>query len=117
MVMPGQGTSVIINYSVTLDYTVILKLKTPAYIALAHELIHAYHFLSGNMSNDLARDVQLDKLRAVIIEEALTVGAGTYENTRISENAIRREHGLPLREFYNVPGDCHVKGRARAGGR
>jgi hypothetical protein len=109
LAMAGQGSSVKVRYSVTLDYTSILKLKTPAFVALAHELIHAYHFLSGNQSSDLSMDPVLKRIKSSIIEEALTVGAGTYANTRISENAIRLEHGLPLREFYNVAGDCDIK--------
>lgn len=114
MTMAGRGTSVRIRYSVTMDYSTVLKLKTPSFVALAHELIHAFHFLSGNQSSDLSYDAVLERYRSSIIEEALTVGAGTYENTRISENAIRREHGLPIREFYRVPGDCAVKARPRS---
>ena len=113
MTMAGRGTSVRVRYSVTMDYSTVLKLKTPSFVALAHELIHAFHFLSGNQSSDLTYDKDLERYRSSIIEEALTVGAGTYENTRISENAIRREHGLPIREFYRVPGDCFVNARPR----
>lgn len=113
MTMAGRGTSVRVRYSVTMDYSTVLKLKTPSFVALAHELIHAFHFLSGNQSADLSYDKVLQRYRSSIVEEALTVGAGTYENTRISENAIRREHGLPIREFYRVPGDCAVQARPR----
>lgn len=113
MVMAGKGTSVNVRYNPNQDYSKLLKLKTPGYIALAHELIHAYHFMSGNMASDMSPDAVF-QFRCTIMEEALTVGAGTYANTRISENAIRREHGLPIREYYNYPGDCYVKGRPRA---
>lgn len=114
LAFPGAGTSVIVRYLPSLDYTFVVKLRTPSYVALAHELIHAYHFLSGTMSSDMSRDVVLDRFRADIIEEALTVGAGTYADTRISENAIRREHNLPTRQFYRAPGDCIVRARERS---
>lgn len=74
--------------------------RFPAFVVLAHELVHALHTLSGDW---IKHD---DPRKQALIEEARTVGAGKYANTRISENAIRREHGLPLRTFYDEPGDC-----------
>ena len=71
-----------------------LQVTIPAFIALAHELIHAFHFLTGDAS-----PVRLQ-------EEARTVGIGRFKNARISENAIRGEHGLMKRTFYSRPGDC-----------
>jgi hypothetical protein len=117
MQMPGIGTSVDVTYDPKMDYSRILKLKTPSFIALGHELIHALHFLSGDMHSFGDRDfdpVEVDgkehKLKKFqLVEEARTVGAGTFANTRISENALRREWGLPLRQYYNFPGDCLVK--------
>lgn len=107
--MAGKGSSVVVKYNPALNYSIILKLNTPAYIALAHELVHAYHFMSGNMDgSDTWHDPLINMNRMQIIEEAKTVGAGSYENTRISENAIRREHRLPLRKYYRVPGDCTI---------
>ena len=64
------------------------------------------HFLSGdtNMYSDddpwAAGDTYTKH------EEARTVGLGIYKNTRISENAIRREAGLPVRTYYSDPRDC-----------
>jgi hypothetical protein len=44
--------------------------------------------------------------RLILHEEAHTVGLGPYANTRISENALRKEHNLTLRTYYDTPGDC-----------
>lgn len=33
------------------------------------------------------------------------MGLGIYANTRISENAFRRQDGLPLRTYYGSVGD------------
>jgi len=104
----GAGTSSVITYNPFIDVgqayvnvgaRITLKASTgceyPAFIALAHELCHAWHDISGN-----AKAYPQP-------EEAYTVGAGKFANTRISENAIRKEHGiLPLRSFYVNPGDC-----------
>jgi hypothetical protein len=72
----------------------LMGVETPAFVALAHELCHVLHLLSG------------DAKAYPFPEEAWTVGAGRYANTRISENAIRREHGVELRRFYFQQGDC-----------
>jgi hypothetical protein len=85
-----------INYDVVLD----LPVPTPAFVSLAHELVHALHSLSGDW---IWHD---DHAKAKMIDEARAVGAGKYARTRISENAIRREHGLALRAYHTNPGDC-----------
>jgi hypothetical protein len=72
----------------------LIGVDTPAFVALAHELCHALHALSG------------DAKAYPFPEEAWTIGAGKYADTRISENAIRREHGVELRRFYFQKGDC-----------
>jgi hypothetical protein len=59
----------------------------PTFIGLAHELIHAYYNLKG------------EALRGPN-EELATVGIGTGPQRTINENAIRAEHGLPLRSKY-----------------
>ena len=62
--------------------------------------VHALHMLGGDKIE------HADAEKELMIEEARTVGAGKYINTRISENAIRREHGVPVRMLYGQPGDC-----------
>ena len=105
--LAGAGSSAVVCYNPFVDIggvsvpglgnlRAILGVDTPAFVALAHELCHAFHYLSG------------DQLAPSLREEAHTVGAGTYVGTRISENAVRREHGIPERGYYFVPGDCNV---------
>ena len=74
-----------------------LGVTVPAFVALAHELVHALHHLSGDTLNE-----RMD-------EEARTIGAGRFAGARISENAVRREHGLKERAYYSTPGDCGVR--------
>jgi hypothetical protein len=103
--MPGEGDSVIIRYKPyskpvankrALDMTAVLTehhgIRTETFIVLAHELIHALHDMSG--------DNYKDSVDGVKREELYTAGVGAYRNTRISENAIRRDAGLPRRETY-----------------
>jgi hypothetical protein len=60
----------------------------PAFIGLAHELIHAYYNLKG-------------KAFLGAEEELATVGISKVKNRSITENAIREEHGIKLREAYS----------------
>lgn len=89
-------------------YTREQGIQTPAFIVLAHELIHAWHGVSGTMETEDTQGIALPDGRVYEIsrEEAYTVGLGPYANTRISENAIRAEHQLPRRTRYATPGDC-----------
>jgi Effector protein len=93
----GMGSDVVVSYinseinqgGITKSsdeiYTMMNGLDTKGFIVLAHELIHALHILSGNSRN--AHDE----------EEQFTVGLGRYEDSRITENALRTELGLPRR--------------------
>jgi hypothetical protein len=60
----------------------------PPYIGLAHELIHAMHNLYGTSERETVED------------ESKVVGFGKYQNEPITENKIRKEHGLKPRETY-----------------
>jgi hypothetical protein len=61
----------------------------PSFIGLAHELIHAYYSLLG------------DGTMNTKAEEYSTVGLASHQSTReFTENAIREEHGLPIRMTY-----------------
>lgn len=106
MSIAGVGRSATVGYNPFVNYNLILQpilgVPTPPFIALAHELVHCLHTLSGDVVPDEDED------RADLLEEARTVGAGRFENTRISENAIRREHAIPPRDFYMEPGDCNL---------
>jgi hypothetical protein len=95
----AKGYSSVVRYiNQALDPKIDVKkttqfgVMTPAWISLAHELIHAFHNISGNAYPERVDDVKR--------EELYTTGVGPYKNTRISENAIRKEHGFPLRPHY-----------------
>lgn len=65
----------------------------PPEIGLAHELVHALHsveglyFINGNHL-------------LTMFEEERTVGCGGFGSEEFSENAIRKDYGLPLRPKY-----------------
>ncbi len=82
-------------------FTQLAGVPTPTWIALAHELIHALHHLSGTTYSDKVVAAGGEVSR----EEMATTGLGVYANARISENAIRAEAGLALRTHYTFPND------------
>jgi hypothetical protein len=90
-----------------IGYTSGQGLRTPPFIVLAHELIHAWHGMSGMMELKDKQTITAPDGRTYELarEEAFTVGLGSYANTRISENAIRAEHRLPRRTYYATAND------------
>lgn len=98
---PGKGSDAIAAYTpgplAERTYEDQAGVKTPSFIALAHELIHCLHILSGDVPKGAKWNAN---------EEARTVGAGKYKENRMSENAIRKEHGIALRAYYDEEGDC-----------
>jgi hypothetical protein len=100
--LAGKGSSAIVRYinraldnEIGVKNHIIIRLPNPPFVVLAHELIHAFHYVSGNNYPDSVDGVKR--------EELYTTGVGPYQNTRISENAIRKEHGLPERTCYYSP--------------
>jgi hypothetical protein len=69
----------------------------PPFIALAHELVHAYHNIRGTARATQVGDVSGDRTT----DEALTVGLRGFEKEPVSENRIRREHGISFRTSYH----------------
>jgi len=68
----------------------------PAFIARAHELIHAYRNLLGR-SNLLQSEPLFDEFEVI--------GLGRHPTAEITENKIRTEHGLDVRTVYDpLPG-------------
>ena len=103
----GMGSNVHYNPNIEHQYTQAATVKTPPFVALAHELIHALHSISGDVVKPYSwTNGTVISSCGAILEEARTVGLGIYSNIRICENAIRREHGLPERTFYSANGDC-----------
>jgi len=87
--MIGVGSKAVIRFS---NAIMPSGINTPPFIILAHELIHAQHYLFG---------VRHDPS---IVEENRTMGVGkydTYLRPLVSENQIRREAGLPIRIAYS----------------
>ncbi|HUN41367.1 MAG TPA: M91 family zinc metallopeptidase [Acetobacteraceae bacterium] len=105
MKFAGEGSKTIIYIQNDDDseeiYTRLAGVRTPTYIALGHELIHALHHLSGTTYSEVI-DGSDGEIRR---EEMFTTGLGPYAKTRISENALRAEAHLPRRTHYYFPGD------------
>lgn len=97
--------------------------QRPTYVALAHEMIHAYHFAAGvnrKGTPEEAATVGLEQwwtdpekmdLLAVDYRELRYFGQDTTKNSsgnmpylkpyrHLTENLIRHEHGVPLRVAY-----------------
>lgn len=70
--------------------------KRPSWIALAHEMIHAYYNLKGK---GLGSGKRMNVYGMVEQEELATVGLGGLDRS-ITENKIRAEANLPLRSTY-----------------
>jgi hypothetical protein len=72
--LPGVGDSSAVLYGHNLEpvYTSAIGVYTPEFVALAHELIHALHVISGDVVKEY--DWKTD---GAIIEEARTVGLGS----------------------------------------
>jgi hypothetical protein len=68
----------------------------PSWIALVHELIHAWRIVTGRCV------FRPEALIEDYYEEAMTVGLPPYDGCRFTENAFRLKAGLPLRTFYGA---------------
>ena len=68
--------------------------QRPAYIGLAHELIHASHNADGTA---YYTDIDGD---GAPYEEERNIGLKYNEGDEPTENNIRKEHGLPVRPQY-----------------
>lgn len=68
--------------------------RRPPWIALAHELIHAWRLVTGTCIFPMATESAY--------EEAMTVGLFPYNGTPYTENAFRVAAGEPVRTFYGL---------------
>ena len=80
------------------------EIPVPPQSRLAHELIHALHDAEGTTRppseedptpDEAYREGREDPGRQPPMEESVTTGTGAGESEEITENAIRRELGLP----------------------
>ncbi len=66
----------------------------PPYLALAHELVHAYHNISGTQTgHEIGTPSR-------VLYEFLCIGLGPWQNAAVSENRVRNSAGLPARTCY-----------------
>jgi len=97
----GTGSRVRLRYNDKDIYVAKVggkNIMIPAFVPLAHELIHALHSLEGTLI-ERSKKVSVDG-KQVVAEEARTTGIGKYSGEEISENAIRGEWGFPNRKSY-----------------
>lgn len=89
----GASCFVLFAYKENLD-------ERPSFIALAHELVHAYHYLHGACYRGIADEIRSRGDSGIMEEEMRTVGFGKYKGEIPSENAIRAEHNQAERASY-----------------
>jgi len=101
----GEGAMPVISFnpnkSIHIDnegFPYYVNDKTQSFVCLAHEMIHAFHTLNGTSTATDPDDNFPGSGQE--FEEHRAVGMGIHANNTLSENVIRREHGLPLRAHY-----------------
>jgi len=108
-ILKSEGTSCLIDFNINIyakidqhGRPVLEKNANLSYISLAHELVHAYRILKGTFTGTMGDPHDITSKAAE--EEDRAVGINAYANERFSENAIRKEHGLPQRLQYSTEG-------------
>jgi hypothetical protein len=99
--MPGEGESASIAWDPKdpgPPYS-----PRPAFVGLAHELIHALHMVHG------LQIYSTNDADGLAINEATVVGLGVFKDEPFTENAIRHEHGIALRTQYLKDGGDFAK--------
>jgi hypothetical protein len=71
----------------------------PSWVALGHELIHAYHYVTGTCARPLTGSTNTDS--GLSEEEMQTIGTGGYKGQIPSENWLRESAGSPERTKYS----------------
>jgi uncharacterized Zn-binding protein involved in type VI secretion len=77
-----------------------VPLEVPPNIALGHELIHALHNAEGTQARGKDPLPPLSE-PSIDEEEAQAIGVGSHVDDVITENALHREAGLPVRSDHN----------------
>jgi hypothetical protein len=104
----GEGSEVTIRWHNT-ETVLEDGHKVAPFIILAHEMVHAYHYIHGvawRPAGDMDTMTRDDFNLIEDHEEARTVGLGGYSNEAICENAIRREQ----KKLRRKKGILKVKG-------
>lgn len=90
-------------------------IEQPSHIALAHELIHAYHWSKPWKDLEVDEEIWCSPAEHHVIMGKPRKGWGWLTQPKISENTIRKEHGLPER-FSHLSYDPKLQWRIfRAG--
>ena len=76
--------------------------KKSSFVMLAHELIHSYRNMKG-VSYGIDREEKPGVMESK--EERRVIGTGEFSNERISENGIRKDHGIHLRKKHKTEHD------------
>jgi hypothetical protein len=98
----GTGSILFCDFTVAEEYYEASEAEKPdvGAAALFHELIHAYHNLTGERIRIVPTDQFKERWPELMHEEARTVGLGRFMNEELSENTFRAEIGLPRRTKY-----------------
>ena len=101
--VPGEGCGAFVRWNPNI--TDVAGKKRPPFIALAHELVHAYHYVHGACYRGLIGFAHQNVDSGLAEEEKRTVGLGEYADEIPCENAIRAEHGVAKRTEYTEGND------------
>lgn len=71
----------------------------PAHVYLLHEMQHVMHAMTGEIANHIP-DSSDPMPGGSNHEEAWTIGRGAYLRHDLTENGLRRELGLPVRDSH-----------------
>jgi hypothetical protein len=96
--VPNTGANAVVRYDPD-DKGSGEEAGRPSFIALAHEMVHAYHFVNGLCARQPTGGTSGDQGGAE--EEMRAVGARAYKDDPPSENWIRDEWSLPPRTSYS----------------
>ncbi|WP_175891596.1 M91 family zinc metallopeptidase [Burkholderia cepacia] len=98
---PGKGAQSVVYWNPTLTRTP--DGERPAFIGLAHELIHAQRNLYGNSieTNEALQRLGATYTNSREADEHQVVGFWQWRDQPITENKIRAEHGVPQRLQYS----------------
>jgi hypothetical protein len=97
--VPGAGTGAVVTFNHADKGTE--SPARPTFIALAHELVHAFHYVNGMCYRAASGGLKDNGDTGLMEEEMRTVGCDKYKDEIPSENAIRGEHGVALRARYS----------------
>jgi hypothetical protein len=90
---PGGGTGAVVSW--------LPSTGANEFIGLAHELVHVEHYVCGTCYRAPTGHTFAGGDSGALEEEIRTVGLNAYAKESPSENAIRQEHSLPLRQDYS----------------